>query len=289
MNPTRSPQSPRPARRFSGDSAAAAVVFAAGKGTRMVGYQGNKTLLPLIPGGSPYNGERPLLLEVLSNLPPGPKGIVVHHCARQVKEATAGQGAVYLFQPSTNGTGGALLSARPFLEKVREDSVLITMGDVPLIRSRTYGELLTRLDRHEMMILAFEPRDRAQYGMLEMEEDRVTGIVEWKYWHAFPPDRQAALRYCNAGVYAVRRPVLLDYMSILATRPHRVQKQRGTEWVTIEEFFLTDLVEWMSRDGLSVGWVTAPEEEVCGVDTPESLRFVQEQYARRKSGDSGRC
>jgi molybdopterin-guanine dinucleotide biosynthesis protein A len=56
----------------------ASVVFAAGRGSRMTGYEGNKTLLPLVPAhGSLYEGERPLLVEVLENLPPGPKGIVI--------------------------------------------------------------------------------------------------------------------------------------------------------------------------------------------------------------------
>lgn len=281
MNPTPGPT--QTIEAFPGGSVAS-VVFAAGRGSRMVGFQGNKTLLPLIPGDSPYTGSRPLLLEVLSNLPPGPRGIVIHHCAQAVKEATRALEVEYLFQPETNGTGGALLAARPYLERVTEQAVLITMGDVPLIRPQTYRNLVESLDRHEMVILAFVPRDRARYGMLEMDKDRVVRIVEWKYWHRFPAHRRAALRYCNAGVYAVRRAVLLDYMNILATRPHRVQKQQDGKWVTIKEFFLTDLVEWMSRDGVSIGWVTAPEEEVCGVDTPDSLRFVQEQYRARGGG-----
>ena len=94
----------------------ASVVFAAGKGSRMTGYEGNKTLLPLIPtGASPYEGERPMLLEVLENLPPGPKGVVVHHRAEDVRTVTAGAGldVAHLFQEVTNGTGGALLAARP--------------------------------------------------------------------------------------------------------------------------------------------------------------------------------
>ena len=40
---------------------AANIVFAAGRGTRMLGYAGNKTLLPLIPKTSAYDGDHPLL------------------------------------------------------------------------------------------------------------------------------------------------------------------------------------------------------------------------------------
>lgn len=261
---------------------AASVVFAAGKGSRMIGYPGNKTLLPLIPSASPYEGEHPLLVEVLNNLPEGPKGIVVHHCAEQVKRALAGiVGVSFHFQPSTNGTGGALLAAGPFLQAVSENLVIITMGDVPLIRRATYEQICRETARHDLVVLAFAPRDRAQYGMLEMDGHRVLGIVEWKYWREYPPERRAALRFCNAGVYAARRDALLPYLERLASRPHTVRKQRGQEWVTLQEYFLTDLVEMMNEDGLNVGMVEAPESEVTGVDTPEALEQVQGEFARR--------
>jgi len=113
---------------------AVSIVFAAGKGTRMLGYAGNKTLLPLIPRNSTYKGDHPLLLEVLLNLPPGPVGIVVHHCAADVEAAVKDFAVTFIPQPTTNGTGGALLAARGFLEMVTEEAVIITMGDVPLIR-----------------------------------------------------------------------------------------------------------------------------------------------------------
>lgn len=256
------------------------VIFAAGKGSRMKGYQGNKTLLPLIPKGSLYDGEHPLLMEVLMNLPPGPKGIVVNHFADAVREATTHIQPTYIPQPETNGTGGALLISKPFLQSVRQDYAIITMGDVPLIRSETYRELIDRLALNRMMLLAFEPQDRAQYGMIETEGDRAVRIVEWKYWKEYPADHQAKLRFCNAGVYAAHRGVLLKYMDLLEKQPHRVRKQRGDMWVTIEEYFLTDIVELMSKDNLPIGVVAVSEEEVIGVDTPEALKRVQDLYSR---------
>ncbi len=261
----------------------AGIVFAAGKGSRMVGYSGNKTLLPLLPGSSPYEGERPLLLEVLESLPAGPKGIVVNHCAEDVEKTTAGSGAHYLPQPETNGTGGALLAARPFLDSVSSPQVLITMGDVPLIRPDTYRKLIEELARHDLAVLAFAPKDKAQYGMLEMEGERPLRIVEWKYWKDYAPERRSKLLYCNAGVYAAKRPVLLEYLDRLAGMPHRVKKQRGDQWVELEEYFLTDIVEMASGDGLSIGIVLAPEEEVMGVDTPEALEQAQRRYAEYRS------
>lgn len=260
----------------------ASVIFAAGRGSRMVGFSGNKTLLPLEPENTLYQGKAPLLLEVLRCLPPGPRGIVVHHRADDVRCATEHiEGVSYLFQPVTNGTGGALLAARPFLEAVDQSRVLITMGDVPLIRPETYSLLVERLSTHALAVLVFEPADKGQYGMLEMDGERPVRIVEWKYWNEWPPERQEKLKDCNAGVYAVRRDVLLPCLDRMAGHPHRVKKQKDGEWVIIEEYFLTDLVEWIGQDGLSMGVLHAPEEEVMGVDSPEALQAAQKIYAER--------
>ena len=262
----------------------ASIILAAGKGSRMVGFEGNKTLLPLLPHASIYSGDRPLLLEVLENLPDGPKGIVVHHFADAVEAATGALGVTYLPQLVTNGTGGAVLAARPFLEAAACDLAIITMGDVPLIRPATYRSLLQGLDENHLMALAFQAADRAQYGMLETADAQVLRITEWKYWRDYPAERQAQLRWSNAGVYAARRQALLQLLERLAQRPHHVEKQRGKELVTIDEYFLTDLVELMSGAGLGVGFVVATEEEVMGVDTPEALRRAQAIYVQRLSG-----
>jgi bifunctional UDP-N-acetylglucosamine pyrophosphorylase / glucosamine-1-phosphate N-acetyltransferase len=264
----------------TGSTNVAGIILAAGKGSRMLGYDGSKTLLPLIRGASRYHGERPMLLEVLDNLPAGPKAIVVHHRAEEIQQATQGLPVSYHFQPMTNGTGGALLAAAPFLETVNADQVLITMGDVPLIRNATYQRLLERLATDDLVLLAFVAKDRAQYGMLETEGHRVRRVIEWKYWRSFSAADQDRLQYCNAGVYAARHGTLLAFLDRLAAQPHRVQKQCGNEWVTIEEFFLTDLVEMMSDAGQAVGFVAADEEEVMGVDTPEALEVAQQLYAK---------
>jgi bifunctional UDP-N-acetylglucosamine pyrophosphorylase/glucosamine-1-phosphate N-acetyltransferase len=263
------------------------IVLAAGKGSRMLGYVGNKTLLPLVPGAAAYEGELPLLVEVLHNLPSGPKGIVVHHFAETVRAVTAKFAVSYITQPTTNGTGGALLAARAFLESVPSGQVLITMGDAPLIAPATYLHLLQGLAGNDLAVLAFEPRARAQYGMLETDGDHVVRITEWKYWSQYPAERQEAMRFCNAGVYAAKRPILLATLERLAKQPHHVRKQRGDQWTTVEEYFLTDIVELMHSAGHPVGLGLAAEEEVMGVDTPEALRLAQQRYARKQGNLPG--
>ena len=245
----------------------------------MTGYGGNKTLLPLIPGKSPYEGKRPLIMEVLENLPPGPKAIVVNYLEEEVRRVTGGHEISYVRQPVTNGTGGALLAARSFLDSTDADRVIITMGDVPFIRSATYGRLLERLGRYDLALLAFECEDKRTYGLIETDGERVIKVIEWKYWKDFSARRQGRLRFCNAGVYAVRKQALLTYMERMAAKPHEVRKLVNGEWVAINEYFITDIAEMMNADGLQVGMTSAPEQETIGVDSPESLKAAQEQYA----------
>jgi bifunctional UDP-N-acetylglucosamine pyrophosphorylase/glucosamine-1-phosphate N-acetyltransferase len=248
----------------------------------MAEHNGNKTLLPLEPGPSPFEGKRPILLHILEQLPSGPKAVVIHHRREDVIRATRHLGLTYCDQPSLNGTGGALLAARPFLESVAEDRVIMTMGDVPFVRRTTYRSLLERLDAHPLAVLGFEPLDRKQYGVLETEGPVVHRIVEWKYWHGYSKTERDLYRICNAGIYVAHRPTLLRYLESLEKRPHSVLKDRNGRAQEIEEFFITDLVELMAADGLQTGYILAEDEtEVMGIDDADALLKAQRLYSKR--------
>jgi len=264
------------------DTIIASVIFAAGKGSRMKGYEGNKTLLPLIAEGSAFQGRRPILLRIIKNLPPGPKALVVNYKKEDVIRATGGLGLTYCEQPLLNGTGGALLAAGGFLENNSFDRLLITMGDIPLVRTSTFENLLKALDNNQMAVLGFRPAAKKEYGVLEIADGRVKRITEWKYWKDYPKARQDTLDICNSGIYAVTRDALLHYLRILGGNPHKVVKEREGRMVEVEEFFITDMVGLMSNDGLSVGYCLPEDEyEVMGVDDIHSLEKAREIYRLR--------
>ncbi|MEW6666470.1 MAG: NTP transferase domain-containing protein [Thermodesulfobacteriota bacterium] len=257
----------------------ASLVFAAGKGSRMKGFEGNKTLLPLVPGRSHFEGSQPILLHILGSLPPGPKALVIHHRGEEVMGCTRDLGLRYYVQPDLNGTGGALLSAWEFIEDGGHDQLIITMGDVPFVRRDTYLNLVRALQRFHLVVLGFMPQDRRQYGVLEVDGERVKRITEWKYWSTYPHAAQEELRICNSGIYAARTGSLIPYLHLLRNNPHRVMKEREGLMREIEEFFITDLVEWMDRDGISVGYALAGDEhEVMGIDDLASLQRAQEYF-----------
>jgi len=261
----------------------ASIILAAGFGTRMKGFSGNKTLLPLVPGPDPYTGDRPIISEIVKNLPEGPKALVVHHRKDQVIEATRKWGIAYCDQPIPNGTGGALIATQGFMEGIDETNLIITMGDVPFVQAATYANLVKQLSNHNLVVLGFRPRAKARYGVLEIENGTVKRIIEWAYWNEFPREIQRGFEICNSGIYAAKRSTVLEYFDRLKEKPHRVKKARAGKMVTVEEYFITDLIQLLHDDGFRVGFTIAEQEqEVMGIDTLEDLMLAQGIFAKRQ-------
>lgn len=257
----------------------ASIIMAAGRGSRMTGYTGNKTLLPLVPEKSPFEGTHPILLHILQNLPAGPKAVVVNFAKEDIVEKTRGLGTTYCEQPCLNGTGGALLAARAFIEQSNCQYVIITMGDVPFVKAGTYEHLVGQLENAGLAVLGFTPEDKKQYGVLRISRGCVDKIIEWKYWHTFPPETQSRFTTCNSGIYAARKETLIRYLPILASTPRKVIKEINGKNTEIEEFFLTDIVEYMVNDGLFVSYATTEDEtEAMGIDDLVALEKAQSHF-----------
>jgi bifunctional N-acetylglucosamine-1-phosphate-uridyltransferase/glucosamine-1-phosphate-acetyltransferase GlmU-like protein len=157
------------------------------------------------------------------------------------------------------------------------------MGDVPFVKKETYRRLIEQLDNHSLMVLGFCPKNKKQYGIFEIDKGRVQRIIEWKYWKTYSEEKQEKLNICNAGIYAARKSDLLRYLSILALRPQKVHKEVDGKLLELEEFFITDLVEYMVKDGLSVGYVIAQDEtEAIGIDDLATLEKAQEVFQREE-------
>ena len=261
------------------DPGTASIIFAAGKGSRMKEFEGNKTLLPLVAGQSPFEGSHPILIQILNNLPPGPKALVVNYREEDIIKATRSFGVTYCEQPLLNGTGGALLASREFIENQDCDELIITIGDVPFIKPSTFDILLSELGNSHMAVLGFLPFDKRKYGVIEFDGDNVKKITEWEYWSRYPQETQDRLAICNSGIYATRKGDLISYLDILEEKPHSVLKERNGKMVEVKEYFVTDIVELMSKDGLKVACaIVKNEDEVMGVDDLPSLKKAQKIF-----------
>jgi bifunctional UDP-N-acetylglucosamine pyrophosphorylase/glucosamine-1-phosphate N-acetyltransferase len=245
----------------------------------MTGYEGNKTLLPLMPGNSSFEGSHLILHHLISNLPEGPKTLIVNHCKKDVMAATGHLDIAYCEQPVLNGTGGALLAARSFIEAQSCSKFVITMGDVPFVQKDTYLRLVQQLEFFDLVIVGFCPDDKKQYGVLETQDDLVRKITEWKYWNDYSKEKQAALTICNSGIYAAKKDILKKYLPVMASRPQIVYKEIKGKTTPIEEFFITDLVEYLVDDGKSVGYILAEDEnETMGIDDHDALLKAQAMF-----------
>ena len=263
---------------------AVSLILAAGRGSRMKGFSGNKALLPLIPAQSPYKGSHSILFNIINSLPPGPTAIVVHHKKDDIINATKGLGIAYCVQPVLNGTGGALLAARQFIREQPHENIIITMGDVPFVKKSSFEALIETLKEDTLVVLGFRPRSKKQYGLLEIEDKKVRQIIEWKYWKEFPEERLESLTICNSGIYSARKDPLLRYLDILESHPHLVRKEIKGKIKEFEEFFITDLIGYMNADGLSVGYLNAEDEaEVMGIDDPDALKKAQALFTLQSS------
>jgi len=257
----------------------ASLILTAGRGSRFNEYSGNKTLLPLVPGNSVFEGSHPILLNILKNLPPGPKALVVNHKKEDIIEATIHLKLTYCIQPVLNGTGGALLASRDFLDREEYEKIIITMGDIPFVNRSIYIALIEKLKNYNLVVLGFRPKSKKQYGLLEIDRENVRKIVEWKYWNQFSKKRQGELQICNSGIYASRKKDLLKYLSALSVKPHIVRKKINGKIMEKEEYFITDLVEYMYEDGLSTGYIIAEDEkEVMGIDDISALINAQKIF-----------
>lgn len=254
------------------------VILAAGMGTRMKSLKKNKTCLSLIDG---YN--YPMILEIIKNLPLGTKIVVVNYRKEDVIKATKDvKNIIYCEQPELNGTGGAIISCYDTIRDLSSEYVIITMGDVPLVKRNTYFKLIQGLEENHMMVLGFKVSQKKQYGLLDIDGDQVKRIVEWSIWKDLSDKEQSRLNICNSGIYAIRKEILLDYIPVLKDKPHIVIKEREGVLKEVKEFFLTDLVEYMHNDGLKIGYQIASLLEVMGVDDPDALSFARQVFISKR-------
>ncbi|MFC1868784.1 MobA-like NTP transferase domain containing protein, partial [Thermodesulfobacteriota bacterium] len=156
-----------------------------------------------------------------------------------------------------------------------------TMGDIPLVMPSTFDNLLKALRENHMAVLGFRPANKKDYGLFEIDKGDIKRIIESKHWSRFSKERKEMLEICNSGIYAFRKNELMRYLDILGRKPHTVLKERHGKITEVEEFFITDLVELMNKDGLKVGYaVSEDEDEVMGVDDLQSLIKAQEIFSR---------
>lgn len=237
----------------------AAVVLAAGKGTRMKS-DFHKVLHP-IAGRAMLDH----LLASVGELGPAGTVLVVGHGREQLEKAVAGRAQTVLQEPQL-GTGHAVQQAQRTLAGFEGD-VLVLYGDVPFVRARTLRAMLQRLhapDAPAVVVLGFEPEDAGHYGRVIADEaGRIVKMVEFKD----ASEEERACRLCNSGLMAVRAADLFDLLS-------RVGNANAQG-----EYYLVDIVNVARDEGrASAVVVTDRPDEVTGINSRAELAAAEAQW-----------
>ena len=243
---------------------AAAVVLAAGAGTRM------KSKKPKVAHevlGKPLvrwvvDAARAAGLERVVS--------VVGYAREQVIPLVEGDTDLVV-QEERLGTADAVASCRSVLGDF-DGSVVVLSGDCPLIRPETIRALVEERERNEaaVVVLTMNLDDPFGYGRIVRDaQGAVERIVEQKDASA----DEAAITECNSGFYCFDARALFDALSQVSD-----DNAQG-------EYYLTDVLEICRKAGSPVLALTTDDASEClGVNSRSQLAEASKYAQRRING-----
>ena len=249
----------------------AAIILAAGKGTRM--KSDTHKVLHKVAGRAMLEH----LMASVAELGPERLAVVVGAGRDQIEKAVGQRAATCLQEPQL-GTGHAVQQAEGALQGFAGD-VLVLYGDVPFVKASTMRAMLERLhgaDAPAAVVLGFEPADPLAYGRVIADDaGTILKMVEFKD----ADEGERACHLCNSGLLAARADDLFALLS-------RVGNDNAQG-----EYYLPDIVNIAIADGRSCAVITASsEDEVAGINSRAELATAEARWqaARRvKAMDEG--
>lgn len=220
----------------------AAVILAAGKGTRMKSDR-SKVLHPL--AGWPLAAYPLCCAQQLGCVK---TVMVVGHQAEQVQRHFGDQPITFVLQDQQLGTGHALMVTEDELGDFC-GTLLLLCGDVPLLQRSTLERLLTvhRDTAATVTVLTAEMPNPTGYGRILRQSEQVAGIVEEK--DASP--EQKLLREINTGIYAFQAPEVFELL-------HQIGNSNAQG-----EYYLTDVIALANSRGKKVSATCLDDASEC--------------------------
>lgn len=251
--------SSQPSSRTS--SALAAIVLAAGEGSRM--RSDLPKVLHKIAGRSMLGH---VLQTVMDSGIPNVAVVVGPNRDDVAAEAQALMPDVSIHvQHERLGTAHAVLAARDFLARGFE-RVLVLFADTPLVTSDTAKSMIASLnDGVTVSVLGFDTPTPQGYGRLLVTDEQVTAIREDK--DANEDEKRVTL--CNSGLMAIDGLHALSLLGAVGT--HNAQG----------EYYLTDIVGLARTRSLKTAYRLAAESEVMGVNDRVQLARAESVMQNR--------
>lgn len=228
----------------------AAVILAAGKGTRM--YSSIPKVMHKL-GGMPMIA---YVMQVVCACKPehavlvvAPEMDVVSQAAKSVYPSTS-----TVIQDKQLGTGHAVGCAKDELKEY-SGTVLVLYGDTPLITAQTINNLLTAAAGADITVLGMRLENPAGYGRMITDGATLHAIVE----HKDASEEQKKINLCNSGIMAVKGAHLFALLDKL-----KAHNAAG-------EYYLTDIIETANTNGLRCRVIEADASELSGINSRAQL------------------
>ncbi|MFG0256537.1 MAG: sugar phosphate nucleotidyltransferase [Phycisphaerales bacterium JB043] len=240
----------------------AAIILAAGKGTRMksdlpkVAHRaGDIPMVQWVARACAQAGCARIIVVV------GYQQDVVRAIFEEHDSELEGCEILFAVQDEQLGTGHATQCAQPLLQDFQGD-VFVLVGDGPLLRSQTLSALHDhhRATNAACSLATARIDDPTGYGRIHRDPDgSFLGIVEHK--EATP--EQLAINEINPSIYCFDSPTLFTSLSGL------------TRSETTGEYYITDLPAMLLGQGRRVEVIgVADAQDALSVNTPEQLASV---------------
>jgi len=248
--------------------ATAAIILAAGQGTRM------KSSLPKVlhkVAGLPMLGH---VIKALRGAGTERIVVVTAPAGEEVRAYAASLDCETAIQEQQFGTGHAAAAAHPALAGFF-GTLVIAAGDSPLITAALVSDLLKAQQRTGLALVAFNAADPAAYGRVLMTPDGfLNRIVEFKD----ASEAESKITICNGGLYAADAQKFFRWVAGLKN-----QNAQG-------EYYLTDVPTIARTDGVKCALAFADEALVAGVNSRAELvaaENLMQQAIRRRFLDAG--
>lgn len=239
-------------------------MLAAGKGTRMRSSR-PKVLHRL--AGCPLAEH---VLRAADPLGAASTTLVVGHQGETVeRELGAARGDLsFVRQEPQLGTAHAVLQAEPVL-RGRRGTLIVLMGDAPLVSSRTTQALAETHERTgaAATVLAATIERPYGYGRIVRRGGQLAEVVE----EADATPEQRALREVNSGIYAFD---LAPLFAALRAVPEAGPKR---------ERYLPGILRRYREEGLTVETVIAAADEIRGINSRHELAEAGSLMRHRKN------
>ncbi len=246
----------------------AIIILAAGQGTRM---KSRKQKILHDVGGKPMVAHSFEAASSITDVPP----VLVVGLGENGLRRLFGPRALYAVQPEQLGTGHATQMALPTVPS-GVDQILVTYGDMPLLRASTMRELAQQQSATgavvSMLSVLGEP-DSTFGRVIRDQQQQVQEIVEVAEARQRPDSAALlAVRELNVGVYCFDAAWLRANIANLPLR----QARSGPE------YYLTDLIAMAVAQGKLVTATMIHDPDEClGAGTRQELTAVEKAFRRR--------